>query len=421
MELYVGFSEILHFFKRTRVKFILVVLAFGIVAGLLPLKLAKPSYSANSTFVISCEIPEDAGTEYRLQYTSILYSRVQTVVALAGSNDLLKQTAAAVGIDPSEIKKIAAEQLNAAPVVKLTVSTSDAEKAAPIADAATAILSQELEQQFPSPKLTVSIKDQAVPQNAQSKKSAMAKSGLLGMVLGFILYVCYGIIAVLSDRTVRNSRFVEQELHVRLLAEIPHDGGDSRKDDAFRKMRAAALNQAKEAKTFLVAGVCYADAGETAATGFAKTLAQTGKKVLLVNANLRGGSPSAMPDVNAEKSLADVLEGACGLEQASVSVSSQPNLHLLTAGKLQATDPADAFAGDKFQKLVEQAASVYDYVIVSAPAETAFPDADNIAAHTQAVIMAVRYGVTSFAQMKESLLTVSSAGGNVVGFVTADV
>lgn len=421
MELYVGFSEILHFFKRNRFKFILVVLIFGVIAGLLPLKLARPSYSANTTFVISCEIPETAQTDYRLQYTSILNSRVQTVVALSGSNDLIKQTAAAVGIDPSEISKIAAEQLNAAPVIKLTVNTSDAAKAAPIAGAATEILAQELEQQFPSPKLTVSVKDQAVPQSAQSRKSAMAKAGLLGMALGVILYICYGILAVLSDRTVRNSRFAEQELNVRLLAEVPHDGADSIKDDAFRKMRAAALHQAEEAKTFLVTGICGGDGGEAAAAGFAKSLAQTGKKVLAVDADLRGGALSPLLNVTAEKTLADVLGGSCSTQEAAVSVPSRPGLYLLAAGKPENADPADVFAGDGFAQLLSKAAAEYDYVVVSAPAEAAFPDADNIAARAQATILTARYGSTPFAQMKESLLAVASAGGNVIGFVTADV
>lgn len=420
MELYVSFSEILHFFKRNRVKFILVVLTFGIVMGLLPLKLAKPSYSANTTFVISCEIPENADTDYRLQYTSILNSRVQTVIALAGSHDLLKQTAAAVGVSPSEIKSIAADQLNGAPVIKLTASTPDAAKAAPIADAAAGILARDMEQQFPSPKLTVAVQDPAVPQGAQSTKSAMAKAGLFGMALGFILYICYGIIAVLCDRTVRNSRFVEQELHVGLLAEIPHDGGDRAKDDAFRRMRAAALHRAKEARTFLVAGVCPSDAGAAAAAGFAKALAQTGRKVLLVDADFRG-APAALPDLKMEKTLADVLAGACGAQDAAVAVPSHPGLYFLSAGKLKGADPADAFAGAGFEQLMGQAASGYDYVVVAAPAEAAFPDADNIAPRAQATILAVRYGSTPFAKLKESLLAVASAGGSVAGFVTADV
>ena len=421
MELYVGFSEILHFFKRTRVKFIFVVLIFGVLAGLLPLKVARPSYSANTTFVVSCEIPENADTDYRLQFTSILNNRVQTVIALAGSTDLVKQTAAAVGVDPSEIGKIAADQLNGAPVVKLTVSTTNAAKAAPSASAAAGILAQELEQQFPSPKLTVTVKDPPIPQNAQSKKSAMAKAGLLGMALGFILYVCYGILAVLSDRTVRNSRFVEQNLNLKLLSEIPHDGGDAAKDDAFRKMRAAALHQAKGAKTFLVTGVGRGDGGEEAAAGFAKALAQTGRKVLAVDADLRDGKLSTLFHVSAEKTLADVLGGSCGEAEAAAAVPSHPGLSLLAAGKPEGADPADIFAGDAFEKLMARAASEYDYVVVSAPAEAAFPDADNIAAHTQAAILTARYGATPFAQLKESLLTVAAAGGNVVGFLTADV
>lgn len=91
MELFVSFSEFMHFFKKTRVKFLLVVLLFGVLCGLLPLKLHQLSYSGHTTIAVSCEVPDNADTDYRLQYTNILYSRVQTVVAMANANSLLEK------------------------------------------------------------------------------------------------------------------------------------------------------------------------------------------------------------------------------------------------------------------------------------------------------------------------------------------
>lgn len=91
---------------------------FGIICGLLPLRFVHHEYSASTTIVISCEIPENANTDYRLQYTSILNSRVQTAVAMAAGSDIVLETAQRLGIDKDQITNIGATQVNNAPVVK---------------------------------------------------------------------------------------------------------------------------------------------------------------------------------------------------------------------------------------------------------------------------------------------------------------
>lgn len=118
MELFVSFSEIMQYYKRNIRKFVVFVALFGIICGLLPLRFVHHEYSASTTIVISCEIPENANTDYRLQYTSILNSRVQTAVAMAAGSDIVLETAQRLGIDKDQITNIGATQVNNAPVVK---------------------------------------------------------------------------------------------------------------------------------------------------------------------------------------------------------------------------------------------------------------------------------------------------------------
>ncbi len=416
MELFVSFSEIARYFRRNRPKFILVILAAGIVCGLLPLKFAQHTYSGNTTLTFTCPVPENAESDYQLQYTNVLYSRVQAAVALAEENKLLTETARRSGVDEADISKITAEQLNSSPVVKVTVYTSNAGKAALLSDTAAQLLADDMEKQFPSPKLTARISDPSVPAKPQSKKSAMVKSGILGLLLGFVLSLCYGIIRVLSDHTVRNSRFAEEALKTSLLAEIP--AGNS--GDAFRRMRSAALHQAPDAGIFLVTGVCSGDGGDAVAAGFAASLAQTGKTVLAVDADLHDPQLASRAGLAADKTLADVLGGSCPLEQAAAAVPSQPGLSVLAGSPVKDASPADLFAGEKFRKLLADAAGRYDYVVLCAPADADYPDAENLAGSSQAVILTIRYGSTPFQSMKEACRRIAVAGGRLAGFVTTD-
>ena len=307
MELFVSFSEIMHFFKRNRIQFLVVVLAFGLLCGLMSQKFFRHSYSADSTITLSCEVPENAGTEYRLQYAGILNSRVQTAIAAANTRDLMNRTADKLGIDHSEIASITGEQVLSAPVVKVTVQTTDGSRASQISDTAAQILADEMVQQFPSPKLTAALTDKALPSSASSSKTTILKAGILGLLLGFLLYVIYGVICVLADRSVRSSRYAEEALKIRLLGEVPHSRNEEARQDAFRRMRALALHQFGSAKCIVVESVSDGDEGEETAAGLAVSLVQAGRRVLLVDGGLRDPKMAALFGVQSEKTFNAVL------------------------------------------------------------------------------------------------------------------
>ena len=418
MEMSVNFSEIMHFFRRSWVKFLLVVLAFGIVCGLLPLKLIKFSYSANTTLTFVSSLPENADMDYREQYTSILNSRVQTALAEAGSNDLILRTAAKLGVDKGSICKITADQLKGAPVIKLTVQTTDGDHAAEISDTAAQLLADQITQQFPSPKLTASITDKALETKTQSHKSSMVKAGVLGLILGFIVYVCYGLICVLSDRSVRNGAYAAELIKIRFFGEIPHDSNSTARADAFRKTRAAVTHQLSGMKRFAVFSVNMNDGGCEAAAGFADSLAKAGNKVLLVDADLRDPKLAASFGIKVPKTLNDVLAGSCTVKQAAADVPNHAGLSLLGGAQLSES-PADLFARG-FTKLTADADSDYDYVIIYAPSELTYPDADSLAGSVQAVILTAKYGSTTYVSLRDSVKSTQEAGGNVAGFIVTD-
>ncbi len=421
MELFVSFSEFMHFFKRNRVKFLLVVLIFGVVCGLLPLKFLHFSYSANTTVTFSCEMPETARTDYRQQYASILSVRVSTAVAQAESHDLIEKTADKLGIDKSEISKISADQQKGAPVIKLTVQTIDGNKAAEISDTAAQILSDEIVRQFPSPKLTASITDKALPLKPGSKKLSMVKAGILGLILGFIVYICYGMIRVLTDHSVRNGRFTEESLKIKLLGEIPHEKRGQRRPDAFRKMRAVTLHQTGGSeKCFTVTSTSRNDGGAETAVGFASSLAQAGKKVLLVDADLHEPKLASAFGVLPAKTLNESLEGICTAEEAAVKVPSHHGLSLVSGKAVKGEEnPADLIARG-FQKFEADAEACYDAIVVYVPSQEDYPDAESLAACSPAIIFAVRYGVTSYRSLQDALRNLSEAGGRTAGFVLTD-
>jgi len=419
MELFVSFSEILQYFKRNILKLLLVTALFGIVCGLLPLRFVHQEYTASTTIIISCEVPEDATTDYRLQYTSILSSRVQTAVAMAAGNDLITQTAEKLGINKDQIGSIGAVQVNTAPVVKLSASSANAELVSKISDTAAQVLAEKLAAAFPSPALTADVTDKAIPAVTQSNKAAMLKAGVIGLIIGFLLFVCFGVSVVLLDKTIRNSSYVSEALRTNLLAILSKKGSEEKKLNSFRKLRAAAINQAGDGKSFMVTDVCEHNGAPCVSVGFAKALVRSEKTVLLIDADLRMHNIAKMLEVNPAKTLSDVLTGECPAEQA-VSATSLKGLSVMAGSESSVEDLTDVLASDKFEKLVQELAPRFDYVIVNVPSEVRYPDADNLAKLFSAVVMVVKYGSTPYHEFKDAFYRLKTSGANIIGFVTTN-
>lgn len=420
MELFVSFSEIVAYFKRNIVKFIIVLAVFGIISGLMPLKFVNQEYSTDTTIVVSCEIPENAQTDYRLQYTSILSSRVQTAVAMASGNDIIKQTAAKLNIDEKKITSINAVQVGPALAVKITATSTDATLVESVANTAAEVLSEKLINAFPSPKLSAMVSDKAIPQSAQSTKSAMMKAGIIGVLIGFIAYVCFGIFVVMTDKTIRNSNYVSEALKLKLLGTMPQKGDDEKKEDSYRKLRAAAISQAGGGKSFLVTDVCENNGASVVSIGFASALALSGRTVLLIDADLHAHSIANELNVKSDKNLSDVLSGACAVEQAIVQ-SKIAGLSVLFDVEDAARNPSDILSSVQFEKLIKELSGKFDYIVTNAPSEVRYPDADNIAKLFDSVVMTAKYGSTPYNEFKDSYRRLETVGGNIIGFVTTDI
>lgn len=420
MELFVSFSEIMQYFKRNIRQMIAVTALFGIIFALLPLRFVHQQYPASTTILLSCEIPENAGTDYRLQYTGILSTRVQAAIAIASGPDLIQQTAQRLGIDEKEISSIGAVQVNTAPMVKLTVSTPDADLAAKISDTAAAVLGERIAAAFPSPALTVSVSDKAIPAKQQSSKSVMVKAGVLGLIFGFILFVCFGLIVVLTDKTIRNSRYVAEALNTNFLGEAAKKGASGQAElDSYRRLRAAAVHQAGSGKSFLVADVCPNNGAASVASGLGTAIARSQKTVLLIDADVHSHQIAQLLDVKPEKDLTDVLDGACSPEQAIASTSVR-GLSLIAGSDRNAENLSDILATDKFGELLQEISPKFDYVVVHVPSEARHPDADNLAPLCGAVIMVAKYGSTPYQEFKDSFHRLKTAGADLIGFVTTN-
>ncbi|MBN3810605.1 polysaccharide biosynthesis tyrosine autokinase [Paraburkholderia sp. Ac-20347] len=150
----------------------------------------------------------------------------------------------------------------------------------------------------------------------------------------------------------------------------------------------------------------------------ATVLAATGKRILLIDADMRRGDVHSYFSISKKPGLSEVLMGR---EPADViHRQALPNLDVMMAGS--APDrPSELLLRDRFGSILKSLAATYDMVIVDSPPVLAVTDPMLIGKEAGATLMVVRHGKHSAAELRETTRQLASSGVTVDGLLLTDV
>ncbi|MBV9849240.1 MAG: polysaccharide biosynthesis tyrosine autokinase [Armatimonadetes bacterium] len=255
------------------------------------------------------------------------------------------------------------------------------------------------------------------------------------LIYGAILSLIIGIAAAIGldylDNSVQTIPDAEKLLGMPVSAVIPAmPPGDPRRQtrltvsdplspiaEAYRLLRTDLLFTADE-KPFQSLMAATAKPGQGATTticNLAVALAAVGKRVILIDADLRRPKLHGFFNVSNETGLTSLLRDECELEEA-LKVTDIDNLLVLPSGPLP-LNPAELLASHKMRALHERLKPHTDFILVDTPSAIAFSDSAILASFLDAVMLVVRAQETprgSEIQLKNLL---NKARANVVGVV----
>ncbi|WP_312954498.1 polysaccharide biosynthesis tyrosine autokinase [Stutzerimonas nitrititolerans] len=133
-------------------------------------------------------------------------------------------------------------------------------------------------------------------------------------------------------------------------------------------------------------------------TNLAAVIAQSGKKVLLVDADMRKGYLHKVMRCQSEKGLSDILSGRITLFDA-IQKTQLNNLHVIAHGQLP-PNPSELLMHENFSRFVKEISGMYDLVIFDTPPILAVTDAALVGGQAGTTLMVTRYGTNGVKEIE---------------------
>jgi len=162
--------------------------------------------------------------------------------------------------------------------------------------------------------------------------------------------------------------------------------------EALRSLRTSLHFAMMEAKNNIIAisGPSPGVGKSFISVNLAAVLAQSGKKVLIIDADMRKGYLQTQFGLKWDDGLSDYLSGRLNLAQVTKPTKVE-GLNVITRGQIP-PNPSELLMHSNFNKLVEEVSAAYDIVIIDTPPILAVTDPAIVSAHTGTTLLVARFG-----------------------------
>jgi polysaccharide biosynthesis transport protein len=193
----------------------------------------------------------------------------------------------------------------------------------------------------------------------------------------------------------------------------PHSGPA----EAYRALRTSILLSSvyRPPRTILVTSSLPRDGKTVTCFNIAIVLAQMGKRVLLLEADMRCPNFYKILDLKGQVGLSNILTGGAQDNEA-VHATIQPNLFVIPAGPVP-PHPAELLSSSLTDELLKKWSQEYDHVIVDSPPVISVTDPVLLSVKTDAVLLVVRFGQTTTAHLRRTCNLLHGVNAAVLGVV----
>ncbi|HRR77936.1 MAG TPA: polysaccharide biosynthesis tyrosine autokinase [Ruminococcus sp.] len=342
-------------------------------------------------------------------------------------------------ITPSSIRAcLAISSVTDTSAVKVTATTKNAEVAAAICNDLTKVAPQYVEDAVGVGSIntidTAKVYNTPVAPNTP-------KNTMIGGAASFMLIVLIIFLIDFFDNTIKDSDALANKYKKAIIGEI-QQFGDSKKKRSSDEDEHAKLTD-KEVPFFIVESyksirtnvtfslstfdkkifaVSSSNPGEgksTTSANIAIAMAQSGSKVLLIDADMRKSVQHKIFGIKNKKGLSSAVSKMSSLEDC-IQKNVMENLDVLTAGPIP-PNPSELLGSEQMTVILNELSEKYAVIIIDTPPVNVVTDAMELAKNISGIIMVVRYAVTTDEDVAAAYKKIEFAQMNLLGFIVNSI
>ncbi len=276
------------------------------------------------------------------------------------------------------------------------------------------------------------------------KALIIALASIFGLMLGATLV----FIRKILNHGIEDPDIIEQQLNIPVYATVPHSEFQQKLNNQLKKNKSnagapailaldniddLAIESLRSLRTTLHFAFLEAKNNIIMITGpspnvgktfisinLAMVLANSGKKVLLIDADLRKGVLNHAFGLNRENGVSDLISDKIKTPAEAIRIIERGNIHFIPTGAIP-PNPSELLLHERFGKLLEVLGRNYDHIIIDSPPVLAVTDACIIGRMASATLMVIKSGQHPLRELQQCVKRLKQNDVDIKGIIFNDV
>ena len=430
----INIKDFLNYLKKYSLMIVCIVLFCILITGIYVRFFKVPLYQANTTVVLVKDENKDDKENDIINKNDITINQklVSTYSEIIKSRLVLNQVIKELNLDYTFDKlyrEINVSQVADTAILRIVVTDKLAENSSKIANNLAEVFTREISSIY---KLNnVSIIDRAITPTNASNINLLKDLLIIGMLS---LVGCVAIVFVIFyfDDTVRSIDDLEAEIKTPVIAKVYKDNNgidlvvdkkpNATASESIRTLRTnlqfSSVDQ--KIKTILVTSSVPSEGKSFVAANLAIAFAQTGKKVLILDCDLRKGRQHKIFDVSSKKGLSNLLIGEIENYKEYIIKTKINNVYLIPRGVFP-PNPSELLNSKKNAALINLLKKYFDIVVLDGAPIIGLSDSLILSSVVDKVLMVSALNYTKKTDLRNAITALNNVNANIAGYVANNI
>ena len=427
----INLKEFFTFYKKFILGVIAVCLVFVVITLLFNIFIKKPLYSTSTTLIL---VNNENDTSQTISQNDILLNQklVSSYSRIVKSRLVLEQVIDNLNLEydfEDLYGEVEVASVNDTEIFEIKVTDKNADLAYKIASEITTVFDKEIKQIYKISNVSV-IDGATLP--TKPSNDHLFRDIVIAFFIGFVLSSGIVFIVFYFDDTVRDIETIEKEINLPIIAKIYKDNSgidlivdkkpNSNASESIRTLRTNLQFSSidEDLKTILVTSSLPSEGKSFVSANLAISFAQTGKRVLLMDCDLRKGRQSNIFKVNGRKGLSNLLIHDIHKYADYIFETKIDNLYIIPKGAVP-PNPSELLNSKKNEALLELLKKYFDIIILDGAPIMGLSDSLILSSLVDKTIIVTSINHTPKSELINTKKGLESVGADVAGVVANNI